>query len=586
MTDTSKAKDTIYVDVDDEITTVIDKVVASKHNIIALVLPKRASVFQSIVNMKLLKRKADDASKNLVLITTESSLLPLAGAVGLYAAKTLASKPEIPPSPDVADSLVDANEDDPISLDDDEEKPDIDLKAAAGVAVGALAADEAISKKPDKDMETIELDNAAEDNKGGDSKAEGAKKPAKSAAKKDKKLRVPNFERFRLLLVLGGLAIIIIIALIWASVSVFPKATIDIQTDAANVNVSVPFTMSTTATTLNTSTETVPAKNVTETKTYTGTANATGQQNNGQKATGNVSMSAEECNTFASPSDVPAGTGISQNGNTYITQSDVSFNVSSPNKKGNCLNYTANNSTAISAQQAGSASNSGSSSTTFSVPGRSDVTATGSASGGTDDNVQVVSQSDITSAQNKITTNTAGAKQDLTNQLNQSNLSPISETFVAAAPTVTPNASAGTAASSVTVTETIAYSMYGVHNSNLQTLVNNNIIAQVSSNQSILDNGLSNATYSNTNGPGDPTHLTVQTTAEVGPNINVQLIKQQAVGKKSSDIQGLVKNTPHVTSVSVHFSPFYVDTAPSKLSKITVNIAKPTTKTGSNASSQ
>lgn len=52
------AKDTIYIDVDDEITGIIDKVVSSKHKIVALVLPKRAAVLQSIVNMKLLKRVA------------------------------------------------------------------------------------------------------------------------------------------------------------------------------------------------------------------------------------------------------------------------------------------------------------------------------------------------------------------------------------------------------------------------------------------------------------------------------------------------------------------------------------------------
>jgi hypothetical protein len=70
MADTPK--DTIYIDVDDEITTVIDKVLSSKSKIVALVLPKRAAVFQSIVNMKLLKLKTDNAGKNLVLITTES----------------------------------------------------------------------------------------------------------------------------------------------------------------------------------------------------------------------------------------------------------------------------------------------------------------------------------------------------------------------------------------------------------------------------------------------------------------------------------------------------------------------------------
>jgi len=92
-------KDTIYIDIDDEITGIIDKVRASDGRILALVLPKRASVFQSIVNMKLLKRSADNAKKHIVLITSEAGLLPLAGAVGLHVAKTLQTKPEIPEAP-------------------------------------------------------------------------------------------------------------------------------------------------------------------------------------------------------------------------------------------------------------------------------------------------------------------------------------------------------------------------------------------------------------------------------------------------------------------------------------------------------
>ena len=93
------AKDTIYIDIDDEITSIIDKVQASKHKIVALVLPKRATTLQSIVNMRLLKRTGEETEKHIVLITSEASLLPLAGIVGMYVAKTLQTKPAIPAAP-------------------------------------------------------------------------------------------------------------------------------------------------------------------------------------------------------------------------------------------------------------------------------------------------------------------------------------------------------------------------------------------------------------------------------------------------------------------------------------------------------
>ena len=86
-------KETIYVDVDDEITSIIDKIEGAKEQVVALVLPKRSTALQSIVNMRLLKRHADGASKNVVLITTETALMPLAGAAGIHVAKTLTSTP-------------------------------------------------------------------------------------------------------------------------------------------------------------------------------------------------------------------------------------------------------------------------------------------------------------------------------------------------------------------------------------------------------------------------------------------------------------------------------------------------------------
>jgi hypothetical protein len=62
------SKDIIYIDVDDEITGIIDKIENSEHKVVALVLPKRTASLQSTVNMKLLARSAEAADKNPVLI--------------------------------------------------------------------------------------------------------------------------------------------------------------------------------------------------------------------------------------------------------------------------------------------------------------------------------------------------------------------------------------------------------------------------------------------------------------------------------------------------------------------------------------
>jgi hypothetical protein len=89
-------KDVIYVDIEDDITSIIEKVKHSSSKIVALVPPKRVTVLQSIVNLKLLQRAAHNADKRVVLITSDKPLAHLAGGLQIPVAKNLQSKPEVP----------------------------------------------------------------------------------------------------------------------------------------------------------------------------------------------------------------------------------------------------------------------------------------------------------------------------------------------------------------------------------------------------------------------------------------------------------------------------------------------------------
>src|SRR5487761_1744901 len=206
-------KDTIYIDVDDEITGIIDKVKVSSAKVVALVLPKRAAVFQSIVNMKLLKRAADSEKKNLVLITSEAGLLPLAGSAGIHVAKTLTSKPEIPLGPQPFEDNDEAvDEDAPLVANGSE--PIDSSKSVGQLSEGALAAAPIATKDG---VETLMLDNEEAPAQDGADNASVAglgvvaASDKASKAPKNKKLKVPNFERFRLWLVLGIIILILLI---------------------------------------------------------------------------------------------------------------------------------------------------------------------------------------------------------------------------------------------------------------------------------------------------------------------------------------------------------------------------------------
>jgi hypothetical protein len=576
-------KDTIYIDIDDEITGIIDKLRNSKGKVVALVLPKRASVFQSVVNMKLLKRAADAEKKNAVLITAEAGLLPLAGVAGLHVAKTLNSKPEIPLAPQAVSDAVDAIGEDGEAVEDMPPDPK--------QAVGDLAA-KAGTKPPADGVETLMLDSdalppeadAAADGKPGPKTFEPPKDGKKN---KNKKLKVPNFERFRLLLILGVvLIILLIIGFIFAN-SALPKATINIKTDATNVDANLNLNLSTTATNLQSGSNTLPAKLVQQQKVSSASEVTTGQKNNGTKAQGSIDVSAGSC-SGPLPASIPSGTGFSSNGLTYLTQDTITFLYNPSNGGKQCteqgFNSNGSPSIPIIAQAGGSSSNT--SGSPFTDPQDASLTASGSASGGTDDIVQTVNQNDIDNAKAKISTNDASVEQSLVNQLQQDGYFAIKVTYSPGTPNVTTSANVGDVANSVTVTETINYTMFGVHRSDLASVVDNNIDGQIdTSKQSILNDGIDSATFSVNTASATGAQLSMSTVAVAGPQLNITTIKQQAEGQKSGQIESQLETDPDVKGVTVKLSPFWVTTVPKNTSRITVNVAKPTTtaKASSNA---
>ena len=262
----TNGKDVIYIDVDDEITGIIDKVTSAQAKIVAVVLPKRANVFQSVVNMKLLKRRAEAAKKQLVLITSETSLMPLAGSVGLYVAKTLQSKPEIPEMPAPDAPLDDVGEAVPVDGGFD---PDLAKDKPIGDLAVAASGVNAAAQMPE---ETIELDNtdaeppAPAAGSGGKDVAALAAGGATGKAgkhgksKKDKKLKVPNFNRFRILLMLGGLVLILLVAAWYVAFNILPTAAVTITTSASSINSTPTLTLDTNATNLNETADTLPAQ--------------------------------------------------------------------------------------------------------------------------------------------------------------------------------------------------------------------------------------------------------------------------------------------------------------------------------------
>lgn len=76
-------KKVLYIEIDDEVTTIYDRIKGMKIKNLYLVVPKRAILFQSIVNLKILKRKAEDLEKNIYIVTNDQNGIHLASKIGL-----------------------------------------------------------------------------------------------------------------------------------------------------------------------------------------------------------------------------------------------------------------------------------------------------------------------------------------------------------------------------------------------------------------------------------------------------------------------------------------------------------------------
>jgi len=547
------SKDTIYVDVDDEITSIIDKVENSGHKVVALVLPKRAASLQSIVNMKLLKRSADSANKNVVLITSEQALIPLAGAAGLHVAKNLQSRPEVPDSPaPAAHKAAEAGDAEEIP-DDGPSEEDLPGKFNYDKPIGALAA-----KHEADNPETIDLEDEDDD------------KPAAAAAAKTGKgkLKVPNFDRFRMLLGLGGLALLALIIFIIMAVTVLPKASVTITTSSEPVNANFDLTASTKADSLDTKEGILPAKVETTKQTASQQVTATGQKNNGDKATGSVTFSIPCGSVGSTPPSIPAGTGVSTNGLTYITQSNAS--LTNPDFTPSC-HFT--DTTEIKASAAGSKYNVGDSTFTISGGSYPNVSASGSASGGTDDIVTILSQGDVDNVKQKLTSGTTDEDfiKDFEKKLTGQGDYVLSSTLKTGDAKISATPEVGQPASTANVTATITYTVMTVKKEDLSNAIQAKLAGQIDkTRQKLSDSFFDDADITVQNQNSKTAEIQVAESTTAVPIINVASVKAVAKGHKSGEVKSSIGNWPGVRSVDVKLSPFWVSKVPGKDSKITV----------------
>lgn len=543
---TTPQKDIVYIDVEDDITAIIGKLKKSKHNIVALVPPKRIGVMQSAVNLRLLARAAGQHDKRLVLITSNSSLAGLAAAAKIPVAKNLQSKPELGEiaalDVDDGDEVIDGAD---LPVGEHARQAEGGAALAAATALGVAATSDAAATT--------------------DSEADAAKPKAKKSQK------VPNFDLFRkkLFLIIAGV-IALVGLLIWAIIFA-PHARVILSTRTIDASVSQQVTLGTGLET-NAANATIQAERQTLTEEVSIPFDATGKKNVGEKATGTVELSQQSI----AERTVPSGTRLESSGGfVFVTNSAVTIPASTiglPDCFPTACAGTA--SVDVTAAQGGADYNAQSGSLSGEPAGVQAVFSSAT-SGGTDKTVATVTQKDIDAAKKQVSENIddATARQSLAKQFEEGVIV-LADSFTTNTKDIKASVSAGEEAPSgkAQLVGDVTHTLYGVTKEQLDSYLKTVVTEQIDDveQQRVYDSGADDAEFSDVESVEQGVSATLSANGALGPRVDEAQVRDIAAGKNYGEIQAELEAINGVESVDTKFSPFWVSRAPSNINKISV----------------
>ncbi len=531
-------KEVLYIDNEDDITDVINKVKQAKEKIVALVPPKNIGVLRSAVNLRLLARTADQADKRVVLISNNSALRTMAATAKIPVAKTLQSKPEIPE--------IDALEVDGDDVIDGEKLP----------------VESFMKKKPSKEDEM--LDNLDID----DNKSFSKKSPNNSKKKGQSGKKVPNFPDFRKkIFLIGGGALVLIVFLVWA-IWFAPAATIVINARTAVANVRAKIDLTTNQDLAKPENGILLSKIESTKKESEVAFDATGEKAVGEKAKGTMTLSQD---TEQSGVTVKAGTGFSSGECTFITTANVvipggdDFSGGHANKPGVI-------DVAVQALDVGEQCNL--SARTYLSP-ISIVTARGGVmSGGSKKTIKVVTEQDVQTAKQKMADQKDdNVKSELVAKFGSS-YKVIDDSYNVnyADASVSPGVGEEAGNGKATVKSEATYTLMAIDKKQLTSFIEGQMKKESDNpdQQKVYQNGIDSITFSDFVSGDGATSLVATTSGKIGPKIDEQKIKDQAKKKRYGEVQSQIEAIDGVKDVDIKFSFFWVRTVPNNDNKIKI----------------
>lgn len=552
-------KDVIYIEPEDDITDIITKIENAKAKIVALVPPKKAGVFRSVVNIKLISKAGTSADKKVVLVTADPSIVKLAAATKLPVAKNLQTAPIVPT--------------DDLELDDSESDEVVE---------------ETLEKTEEPEDETEKDEEAPEDTKEVDSQeAEPAVKPEKAKkAKSGTTAKTGNkiigwIKEHKKITIGGGIGVLLLIlALIWAF-AIAPSVTITV---GIRTN-SYPFSENVTFTTNLTDEKAGEGKFYLDQKKIESVQEvefeATGKKNLGEKASGELIVYAYFPLNIKSSVQISEGEIFTISGLSFKATKGVVLTYSGEGRS-ECANKDnseglvdygcrINGTVPVIASESGNKYNIAASSTGWDTNARVFAYSDKAMSGGTDKEITVVQQSDIDKAKGELSSaNESENKAKLYEGLGDDALV-IDSSFkqetadAVSTPAVGEEVKEGEKAKLKAVTTT---SVYVIDKTKVEEFIAEK--AKIEAGHKIYE--MQNPFVENFLKTDAGYTGRLKTNYMTGPTVTVASIVDLVKGHGTGDATHLLKDINGVNDVKIDTSFPWVTSIPSDTNKITVNL--------------
>lgn len=583
-----RGRDTVYVDSDDDVTSLIERVTASEQSVVALVPSAKRGVLNSLVNLKLIRRAAERYHKKITIITTESSLISIASSLSIPVAKSVNAQSTIHTTKEQATRATEqpkrVEKVDALDKPEPQEEQEEDVIDGMDVPVGELddMAKSADDIPEDKEISAAVASIEIDDKQHNDLDANGVnddKEKRDSAKRRRERSTVPNFGAFRakfisflfVVVVVGGFAAwaimfaphtdIIIKAKtipkdVKANLSLIPNAKLDVKRSVMPVI--------------------VKSFKASDTVQF----DATGTRDQGDKATGDITICNKKPIMLSLTSlqqnvvNIKAGTQLrSASGKIYTLDAPVTVKGYSigngADVKQNCV------STKATAANIGDEFNV-EASTKLSISGYNadavSAVAANGFTGGTKKTVKVVTRQDVDGALAKLKeqNNADEQKRKLEEQLKDEKVIEDSFTQQAGAPKSTPDINQVSEDGKASLTVEVTYSLLAVKSADMKEFLSAKI--EPDNSQQVYDTGLSKLEFKQFKAERRGYTVNVSTVGYIGPVIKEDDIKSRSVGKKQAEIKQELMKIPGVQDVTVNMSPFWVST-PSSANKIGVKFS-------------